>query len=152
MKTVIGIDPGKTIGCAELIDNKVVSLCSFKSSRSNDYLIEYIELNLDRIELVVMEDSRLQTKIFPRQVGPLQMQRIARNVGHVDAQCAALAEAIQKLGVCYLAIAPSAKGGKLDREGFARHYGWHGPSNQHERDAALIARMGARMMGEKKPA
>lgn len=149
MKAVIGIDPGKTIGCAELIDNKVVSLYSFKS---NGHLIEYIELNLGRIQLVAMEDSRLQTKIFPRQVGPLQMQRIARNVGHVDAQCALIADAIQKLGVGYLAIAPSAKGGKLDREGFARHYGWHGPSNQHERDAALIARMGARLTGEKKPA
>jgi hypothetical protein len=65
--------------------------------------------------------------------------KIARNVGQIDAWCSLITAICADLGIPAHGISPTAKGAKLDAEAFALVTRWTGRSNQHERDAAMVA-------------
>ena len=67
-----------------------------------------------------------------------------RNVGEIDAWCVLIETLCASLGIACFGLAPSAKAGsahgaKIDAATFSRLTGWAGRSNQHQRDAAMIA-------------
>ena len=65
--------------------------------------------------------------------------KMARNVGEVDAWCKLIVAVCESLSIAAHGISPKAKGEKLGSEAFNRVTGWVGPSNQHMRDAAMVA-------------
>ncbi len=64
---------------------------------------------------------------------------MARNVGEIDAWCKLIVAICEELGIPAHGISPKGKGAKLNAETFAKATGWKGKSNQHERDAAMVA-------------
>ncbi|MNL63925.1 hypothetical protein D3C87_1880960 [compost metagenome] len=59
----------------------------------------------------------------------------------MDAWCSLITSICADLGIPAHGISPTAKGAKLDAAAFAIVTGWTARSNQHERDAAMLARI-----------
>jgi hypothetical protein len=133
MTTIIGIDPGKHTGVAIFIKGKLTAL------RTTDP--QGVAALLDEIqpERVVFEDSRLTRATWVRGVSPAALRKIARNVGQIDAWCTQLVDLCAARGIVAHGISPKGKGAKLNAEQFKKLTGWTGRSNQHERDAAMVA-------------
>nr|WP_218088397.1 hypothetical protein [Variovorax sp. SG517] len=88
---------------------------------------------------VVFEDSRLESKVWTTAGSRAAALKIARNVGQIDAWCSLITSVCADLGIPAHGISPTAKGAKLDAEAFALVTHWAARSNQHERDAAMVA-------------
>lgn len=92
-------------------------------------------------DLVVIEDSRLTSFVFTgSRQGPRQSLKIARNIGMVDGFCYLLDSLCAQLGIPIICVSPEGKGRKLKAKPFQLSTGYQGTSNQHERDAAMVAR------------
>ena len=133
MSLILGIDPGANTGIALYSGGKLQCLNT----------IEPVEL-ADRIELikpdrVVFEDSRLESFTWTTVKSRAIALKMARNVGEVDAWCKLIVAICAKFGIPAHGISPTRKGAKLDAQRFAALTGWEGPSNEHTRDAAMVA-------------
>lgn len=133
MATIIGIDPGKRTGIAVYRDGALCELRTVSPEQVVGALIELAPM------LVVLEDSRLQSAVFARGANPRAMLKIARNVGEIDQLCRQIEAHCDVLGIQCQLVSPRAKGRKLGAATFSALRGWPGRSNQHERDAALVA-------------
>lgn len=131
--TTIGIDPGKQTGVSSYHDGILVELRTVSPGDVYEVLLE------SGATRVVMEDSRLQSAVFPRAVGPRAMLKIARNVGEVDQICRRIEAVCETAGIDLVRVSPLGKGAKLNAARFKEITGWTGRSNQHERDAAMCA-------------
>lgn len=131
--TLIGIDPGVNTGMAFFKAGKLLELRTFHPLSIYDVLAQY------GYERVIFEDSRLTSPVWSRGTTAAARIKIARNVGQVDGICSLICEACGRIGIEALGISPKHKGAKLDAEQFAKVTGWTGRSNQHERDAAMVA-------------
>ena len=132
---VLGIDPGANTGLAAF---KGGALC----------FLETIEpLALERTlrhyapGRVIFEDSRLATHTWNARKKPDFGAALAtaRSLGQVDAWCSLITAICADLGIPAHGISPAAKGAKLNAPNFAIVTGWSERSNQHERDAAMVA-------------
>ena len=133
MSVILGIDPGANTGVAVFVDGQLVELLTIPP--------HHIERTL-RARMpsrVVFEDSRLQSHTWTRGKTQAASSKMARNVGQVDARCSDITEHCAELGIPAHGISPARKGAKLDAQGFAAVTGWTGPSNEHSRDAAMVA-------------
>ncbi|MBK9427238.1 MAG: hypothetical protein IPN63_07590 [Gammaproteobacteria bacterium] len=130
---MIGIDPGKQTGISTYRDGALVELRTVSPGDVYEVLLE------SGATRVVMEDSRLQSAVFPRAVGPRAMLKIARNVGEVDQICRRIEAVCETAGIDLVRVSPLGKGAKLNAARFKEITGWTGRSNQHERDAAMCA-------------
>ena len=130
---IIGIDPGQRTGVAVYRDGALIELRTVSPDQIAGVLEELAP------ELVVFEDSRRQSAVFGRGVNPRAMLKIARNVGEVDQICRQICETCRRLEIDIIAVSPLAKGAKMSADQFRAHTGWSGRSNQHERDAAMVA-------------
>ena len=132
-RTLIGIDPGKNTGIAIYRDGALCELHTLSP--------DMIESLLVRVhpDLVVFEDSRKQSPVFSRGVSARATLKIARNVGEIDQLCRQIAEMCRRLGLFSVGVSPLRKGAKFNAERFAAVMGWTQRSNQHERDAAMVA-------------
>jgi len=65
--------------------------------------------------------------------------KMARNVGEIDAWCKLIVATCGQLGIPAYGISPKNKGAKLDAAQFKAETGWAEQSNQHNRDAAMVA-------------
>ena len=136
---ILGIDPGQSTGVATFIDGRLVKLETIQPHR----LPELIRLT--GAVRVIFEDSRLQSHLFSGHkpgAGALsapQKLKIARNVGQVDAWCSLITAACADLGIVAHGISPKGKGAKLNAAQFAALTGWTDKSNEHTRDAAVVA-------------
>ena len=133
MSTILGIDPGSSTGVASYINGKLVHLAT----------IEPVEIAA-RIEAVrparvVFEDSRLQSHTWTRAKTNAATAKMARNVGQIDAWCTLITALCADLGIPAHGISPAGKGAKLNAQAFGARTGWTGRSNEHERDAAMVA-------------
>ena len=133
MSTILGIDPGSSTGVASYINGKLVHLAT----------IEPVEIAA-RIEAVrparvVFEDSRLQSHTWTTIKSRPAALKIARNVGEVDAWCKLIVAVCAQLDIPAHGISPKSKGEKVDVTEFERITGWTGSSNEHTRDAAMVA-------------
>lgn len=133
MNIIIGLDPGASTGCAIYRTGQLAHLQTIEPHEIDSYITEVQPAR------VVFEDSRLQSKVWTPAKGAAAL-KVARNVGEIDAWCRLITAVCARLGIAAHGISPKSKGAKLTAEQFAVVTGWAGRSNQHERDAALVAR------------
>lgn len=136
---IIGIDPGKKTGIAKYVDGRLKDLVTLSPERAIFYVLDF------RFDMVVFEDSRLQSAVFRRTAAngkPLSAAaqlKIARDVGGIDAQCRELVAKCEENGIKAIGISPRQKGAKMTHAQFALKTGWTKKSNPHTRDAAMVA-------------
>ena len=131
--TVIGIDPGMNTGMARYVDGVLVEL---ETVMPWDVRIALAAL---RPALVVFEDSRKESHTWTRIASRDASLKMARNVGEIDAWCKLIEAECAALGIKCMGVSPTGKGAKLAAPAFAKLTGWAGKSNQHARDAAMVA-------------
>lgn len=131
---VIGVDPGAKTGAALYKDGVLSELHTLDTLFFLGWLAEI------QPGLVVIEDSTLTSYLFtaPGSSRAADM-KIARNVGEIDAYCKQIKAVCWARGMAYRSISPKDKGKKIKAEEFNTITGWQGGSNQHERDAAMVA-------------
>lgn len=135
--TVIGIDPGVNCGYAEVDGGRLVGLATFTPVALAFWLVQ-----IPAPYLVVLEDSRLDSHIFSERRttgGKASALKIARNVGMVDMVCHMVQLICQEQGLHFLPVSPKGKGAKMASAAFNDLTGWGKASNQHQRDAGLLA-------------
>ena len=133
MSLILGIDPGSNTGLATYIGGKLVHLDTIAP-------VEIAaRIELARPARVVFEDSRLQSHTWTRGKSGAASAKMARNVGQVDAWCTLITSICGELGIPAHGISPAAKGAKLQADRFAIVTGWTGSTNEHTRDAAMVA-------------
>ena len=133
MTTLLGIDPGQKTGVAIFIRG---ALTEVRTTTPN-----CVAALLDELEpvRVVFEDSRLTKATWSRGVSPAALRKIARNVGQIDAWCSQLVDLCAARGIVAHGISPKGKGAKVTAEKFMRLTGFAGRTNQHQRDAGMVA-------------
>ena len=133
MSIIIGLDPGVSTGCAIYCAGVLTHLQTIAPHDIESYITKAMPAR------VVFEDSRLQSKVWTPAKGAAAL-KVARNIGEIDAWCRLIAAVCARLGIASHGVSPKGKGAKLTHERFVVVTGWAGRSNQHERDAALVAR------------
>ncbi|MET3512759.1 hypothetical protein ABIC63_000524 [Pseudacidovorax sp. 1753] len=132
---ILGIDPGANTGIATFEGGQLRALDTITP------------LQLERTiraaapARVIYEDSRLQSRAWTAQAKTAKGAALAtaRDLGQVDAWCSLIDAICEELGIPAHGISPAAKGPKRSAENFAAYTGWTGRSNQHCRDAAMVA-------------
>jgi hypothetical protein len=61
-----------------------------------------------------------------------------QGAGSIKRDCTIWADYLASLGVPYVNVKPAAGATKWTAERFAKFTGWHGRTNEHGRDAALL--------------
>jgi len=130
---ILGIDPGQKTGVAAIVDCVLDTMTTETPANVAPVLEEW------RPRLVIFEDSRRNTVYSRRGQNPRAMLRIARSVGEIDQLCREIESVCERLGIQCIGVSPQRKGRKLNAKQFAAVTGWTGRSNQHERDAAMVA-------------
>jgi hypothetical protein len=131
---IIGIDPGNESGIAIYMDGKLISLLTFTPLRVAEMIMS------SKPSLVILEDSTLTSYIFTAPGVPHRAAlKVARNIGEVDGYCKIIKQVCCDLKIACVSISPKEKGKKIDAKEFEQITGWAGKSNQHERDAAMVA-------------
>lgn len=130
---ILGIDPGQATGLAIYIGGQLKELRTIGPTTLKDAIKDIAP------QRVVYEDSRLQSATFGRGVSPAALRKIARNVGMVDGICSQIDVICGELGIPAHGISPKGKGKKRNADEFRALTGWRDTSNQHERDAAMVA-------------
>ena len=133
MSTIIGMDPGMNTGVAIYQAGKLEVLMTISPLEIHALLKGFEPAR------VVFEDSRLQSHIWNRMLKAAAAAKVARNVGQIDAWCYLITEHCERLKIAAHGISPAGKGAKLNAAKFQELTGWTGPSNQHTRDAAMVA-------------
>lgn len=130
---VLGIDPGVNTGVATYRAGKLVALDTIEPHQIERFIRSAAPAR------IVFEDSRLQSHTWTRAATRAAAAKMARNVGQVDAWCTLITAVCAELGIPAQGISPAGKGAKLNADAFARVTGWTGKSNEHARDAAMVA-------------
>ncbi len=133
MSIIVGVDPGANTGLAIYRAGQLTELRTIEPVDIDRVLGEIMPSR------VVFEDSRLQSFVWTRTGNRATALKMARNVGEIDAWCKLIVAVCARLGIAAHGISPAGKGAKLKAEPFAAKTGWAGPSNEHQRDAAMVA-------------
>lgn len=133
MSVIVGIDPGIHTGMALIADGVLIDL---ETIHPLDILSKLRTMAPAR---VVFEDSRLTSHLFTTNARAAVAKSMARKVGQVDMVCGLIVEACARLGITAHGISPKGKGKKLNAEQFKAATGWAGTSNEHQRDACMVA-------------
>ncbi|HIJ23071.1 MAG TPA: hypothetical protein HPP64_09165 [Gammaproteobacteria bacterium] len=123
---IVGIDPGSSTGVAKLnvTTNKLEVLQTLDFWSAYNYLD-----NFDRREtLVVIEVPTTKTNWHGNGA--------AIDVGGVIREAKLLADGIERLGFEVIRVHPR---GKVPAKNFNKITGWVGRSNEHNRDAGMLA-------------
>ncbi len=133
MSLILGIDPGSNTGLATYIGGKLVHLDTIAP-------VEIAaRIELARPARVVFEDSRLLSYTWTTIKSRPAALKMARNVGEVDAWCKLIVAVCDQFAIPARGISPKGKGAKLQADRFAIVTGWTGSTNEHTRDAAMVA-------------
>lgn len=130
---ILGIDPGIQTGVAIFREGELHALLTIEP-----HMIGTL-IGMHKPGRVVFEDSRLTSVVFSAAGTRAAALKIARNVGEIDAWCRLITLVCGELRIQAHGISPTRKGTKLDAERFRAVTGWELKSNQHERDAAMVA-------------
>lgn len=133
MTTILGFDPGAHTGIAVYFSGMLVDLYTIEPHK----IAKHIESV--RPSRVIFEDSRLTSHMFTTVKSRPAALKMARNVGEIDAWSKLITAVCEDIGIPAHGISPLNKGAKLNAAQFATATGWNGKSNQHERDAAMVA-------------
>lgn len=133
--SVVGIDPGQATGLAVYDKGKLIELHTVTPDELENWLAK------NQPQVVIFEDSRGTGKTFTaaKARSVAAALKIARNVGEIDRLCKDIAAMCKRLGIECYGVAPVDKGAKRNAKDFAQITGWSGRSNQHARDAAMVA-------------
>lgn len=131
--TIIGIDPGAHTGIAVFVGGKLQSLQTIAPHQVGDYI------KTSGAQCVVFEDSRLISHTWSTVPSRAAALKMARNVGEIDAWCRLITQVCADIGIPAIGISPKSKGQKINWQSFKSLTGYVGTSNQHERDAAMVA-------------
>ena len=121
---LLGIDPGLNTGVAYFVGGELRDLTTIKPWDMET------ELTLREPDYLFFEDSRMQGMF--RRLG-------SRQVGETDAWCRMLVALCERMDIDSVGISPKQKGRKLNAAEFRELTGWTGQTNQHERDAVMVA-------------
>lgn len=132
MTCILGMDPGASTGCAIYRGGVLALLETIAPEDIADYITQ---VGPDR---VIFEDSRLQSKVWTPVKGAAAL-KVARNIGEIDAWCRLITAVCERYSITAHGISPLGKGAKTDAARFAAITGWTGKSNEHTRDAAMVA-------------
>jgi hypothetical protein len=130
---IVGLDPGAFTGVAVFDGGKLWKMETIGPHQIADYLTKA------RPRRVIFEDSRLISHLFTTNKNTRVALNMARKVGQVDGYCNIIVSVCADLGIPAHGISPKDKGAKMDAARFGDVTGWEGKSNQHERDAAMVA-------------
>ena len=130
---ILGIDPGVNTGVAVFIKGNLSHLETISPGDLDNFI------SLIKPDRIVFEDSRLQSYTWTSVKSRPAALKMARNIGEIDAWCRLITIICERLSISAHGISPKSKGEKLDAEIFGKVTGWKGKTNQHERDAAMIA-------------
>lgn len=130
---ILGIDPGANTGLAVIRNGVLERLATIEPCDIEQELRALLPAR------VVFEDSRLQSHTWTKAASRAAAAKMARNVGQVDAWCSLIVGLCAKLGIPAHGISPRDKGAKIKAEAFAAATGWTGASNEHTRDACMVA-------------
>jgi hypothetical protein len=138
---VVGIDPGVHTGFAVVRDGKLIEMASpalnaLEAMRQVEDLANGARPNPI---LVVFEDARLIGGMHGAARGSKEANARAQGAGSIKRDCQLWADHLGALGVAYMAVSPKEKGAKLDADRFRQVTGWTLPTNEHSRDAAVLA-------------
>jgi hypothetical protein len=133
MSLILGIDPGAHTGVATYVGGQLTDL-----ETVGPHQIERL-IRGRAPARVVFEDSRLQSHTWTSSASKAAAAKMARNVGQVDAWCNLITAICEELSITAHGISPAGKGAKLNALQFASVTGWLQRSNEHERDAAMVA-------------
>lgn len=133
MALILGLDPGSSTGVATFIGGKLVHLDTIEPKDIAS------RIELARPSRVILEDSRLQSHVWTTSTSKPAVAKIARNIGEIDAWCKLIVAVCAGLDIPAHSISPLGKGHKMSADQFERITGWSKPSNQHERDGAMVA-------------
>lgn len=131
--TLIGIDPGVQTGIAIYRAGQLDELRTIAPNEIADCI------HGQQPGRVIFEDSRLTSFMFTQVKSRAAALKMARNVGEIDAWCRLIVLVCGELNIAAHGISPKRKGAKVGGAEFARLTGWLAKSNQHERDAAMVA-------------
>jgi len=129
----LGIDPGANTGMATFVAGQLVALDTVEPQQIERFI------RAKGPARVIFEDSRLQSHTWTKAPSRAAAAKMARNVGQVDAWCNLITALCAELGIPAHGISPAGKGKKLDAEAFKTVTGWAGKTNEHARDAAMVA-------------
>lgn len=137
---ILGIDPGKHTGLAYFEDGQLISMRECKPHLLRDVLRNLAPM----VALVVFEDSRAAKTVWTSEGTLAKRLKMARNVGEIDGLCNTIQETCADFAIPCAGLPPSSKAGsatgkKITAEQFQKFTGHTEPSNEHKRDAALIA-------------
>lgn len=146
MTMILGMDPGADTGVATFVDGALVSLDTIGPAAIERTIREAMPAR------VVFEDSRLETRAWNARQKSAYGAALAtaRSLGQVDAWCRLITDVCAELGIPAHGVSPAAKGPKRGAENFAIYTGWTHRSNQHERDAAMVAWPFRRSQGDRR--
>ncbi len=130
---LLGIDPGQNTGLAIFDGGRLAELRTIAPVEIDRAITSIMPGR------VVFEDSRLQSHLWTTSTAKATLAKIARNVGEVDALCKLIVAVCAGLDIPAHSVSPLGKGKKMAADQFQRITGWDGPSNQHTRDAAMVA-------------
>jgi hypothetical protein len=130
---ILGIDPGQKTGLAIYLDGKLFSLETIAPVDITNFIKN------SGANRIIFEDSRLQSVVWSRGTNAAAASKIARNVGQIDAWCSLIVAACEQEKIMCRGVSPKGKGEKMNADRFEAFTGWTESSNQHERDAAMVA-------------
>ena len=131
--TIMGIDPGVQTGIAIYRAGQLSELHTIAPHEIAGCITG------NKPGRVIFEDSRLTSFMFNQVKSRPAALKMARNVGEIDAWCRLITSVCGELGIACHGISPKGKGGKLHAGQFASVTGWTAASNEHTRDAAMVA-------------
>lgn len=134
-RPLLGIDPGQSTGLAIYHAGQLAGLETIRPHEIERTLRAFLPAR------VVYEDSRLQSRTWGARVKTTLGAKLAtaRSLGQVDAWCGLIVDLCDELRISAHGISPKDKGPKLDAAAFRAVTGWDEASNQHCRDAAMVA-------------
>lgn len=133
MTQVVGIDPGQNTGTALYVNGNLTIMQTIEPIDIQTFILT------SEANLFVFEDSRLQSAVWVPSKNKAVANNIARKIGQVDALCSLIEETCNRYEIKFMRVSPKAKGAKMNAEDFNKLTGWESRSNQHERDAAMVA-------------
>lgn len=130
MAKVIGIDPGKHTGMAIAMDGKITALTE------TDFwgCVDYLQVHDDALVVIELPNTKHVWHGDAKAKGAIQ--RTGVNVGSCIREAELLVSWLHRNKRNYIIQKPQ---GKLDANMFKRITGWSGPTNQHKRDAGMLA-------------